>query len=109
MNTTTTATLPVCEFCNKTGSNGALWIVSIDGQKSCRVHKPCGEILCTNAPKGAKVTLQPSQEQRMKWKAERQAADSARFWEAAGLKLPQPQKKVVKPQVPQSVPEAIDG
>lgn len=95
--TQTVSNLPVCEFCKKAGNNGALWLVSFAGLKSQRVHKPCGEILRANAPEGVVVTLEPSQDQRVKWRQERQAREAAKFWEGAGLKLPKP--PVEQPQL----------
>jgi hypothetical protein len=49
----------VCAFCRNTGQHGARWVLKI-GNDRMAVHKPCGQRLIEQAPKGIEVTLFPS-------------------------------------------------
>ena len=50
-----------CSFCRNVGHNGAQWILRI-GNDRLRVHRPCGQRLIAQAPKGIEVKLFPSKE-----------------------------------------------
>jgi hypothetical protein len=69
----------VCTFCGNTGSRGAQWTLTVDGDV-LRVHKPCGEKLAASAPEGTSVKLAPSKELRDEWRAKRDEREVREFW-----------------------------
>jgi len=70
---------PKCAFCHVTGSRGAKWELKI-ANETILVHKPCGEKLVAQAPKGSSVKLVPSKELRIEWRAERENRQARTFW-----------------------------
>ncbi len=68
-----------CAFCHAAGSRGAKWEIKVTGEVIL-VHKPCGEKLVAQAPKGSGVKLVPGRELREEWRAERETRQARTFW-----------------------------
>ena len=86
----------ICTFFQRTGGNGAQYLLMIPGQEPQRVHKPCGDKAVAFAPKGtiAKVVMSDELAE------ERDRARAAQFWGRANGLTPEEQRRrlaVVKP------------
>lgn len=73
------AAKPVCPCGHAT--TDALWVLDIQGDRPIRVHRPCGQAILKNAPKGTQGKIRPSRELKEIHKKQRYERElSSSFW-----------------------------